>query len=220
MTSCQLTIQIDQAGLETLSAAGQRIALVKTALDSPYVVVWQAVTPLQDNIVTWDDSYGLYVSTTGIKAGAVLNVGSVTTDAAGGNTYIFAGGRFDSGTSNLALSDWGIRNNSDMTIGGVEMLTGGLSQVATVNGQQTTNPLDAQAIPFQERGITSATDRVVVFPASGIEPGTLLDRRRISASAAQHASIVVGTPLVVDLATVTAQTIHYDHTRNRFVLDQ
>lgn len=225
MTTRCLTIQVDQTGLLVLAAAGQRIALVKSAADQQCPVVWQAVHPAEQNVVSWDGSYQVYASTTALVPGGSLRVMAATA-ATGGYTYPFTGGQFGAGASGLPSRQVGLRNLDDqITVDGVPSLTGGVGETAEVDQQPVTSPLDAQAVPYQELAVSMLSELVLVLPASGVEAGTLLDRSWLDGTSAVAArlGIVLGTPLAVDLTTDTDRTIHYSDTDNAFVpgaLDQ
>jgi hypothetical protein len=220
MTTRQLTIHIDAAGVGALAALSQQVTMVKSATNLPYAVVWQAFEPVQDSLVTWDLDFRVYESTTVLDLTAVLRVGA-TAPAAGGNRYTFSGGEFDTGTSNPPATQFGIANNdANIVVNGVAMFTGGLIQTAIVNGGSTANPLDAQAIGYGEQAFTTVTDSVLVFPASGVTNGTLLAWSWLGAGHADIVDfdVVVGEPLHVDLTTTTQLAIRYNDLTNSFVL--
>lgn len=220
MTTRSLTIQVDPAGLRTLAAADQLVALVKSTTNPTIAVVWQAVQPVQRCVVSWDGAYQVYASTTALTAGTALQTVATGT-VAGGYTYTLAGGHFDAGTPGLAPTQLGVRNqDGQITIGGIPMATLGSAQAAAVNGESVTAPLDAQAVPYLDQAITVLTELVLLFPASGVVAGTLLDRGWMDQTAGRPApvGIVLGAPLAVDLTATTSRTVHYSDATNAFVL--
>jgi hypothetical protein len=217
VTTRRLTIEIDPAGVRVLAGAGQLVALVKSMTNPNYAVVWQVVTPAERSVVSWEGSYQVYASATALAWGAAPRP-VATTAAAAGHTYALAEGRFTAGTAGLPDAQVGLHNLADeIVIDEVTMVTGGVAEVAEVNGEPSTGPLDAQRVRFGEIAVTALIEQVLVFPASGIEAGTLIDRGWFADSGVPpEVGIVLGAPLAVDLTSITAQTIQYDDTTNAF----
>jgi hypothetical protein len=220
MVTRSLTVQIDPTGLQRLGAADQLVAMVKSANNLTYAVIWQAIQPLSQNVISWDGTYQVYASTTALAPGAPLVIGA-SGAATGGNLYTFAGGQFTTATGGLPISQLGLYNQDDrVTINGIPMFTGGASESANVNGQLVTSPLDAQAVLYGDRAFCLLTEQVLVFPASGVGAGTLLDWSWLAGTAGvpHDVGIVLGVPLTVDLTTTNDQTIHYIDASNSFGL--
>jgi hypothetical protein len=217
MPTRELSIQFDSAGLASLAAAHQQVAVIKPVSGADYLVAWQVFAPLQASTVSWPDSCCVYASTTSLSAGNQLQV-VATAAAAGGNTYPFAEGQFGPGVAGLAPTEIGISNQDpDLTIGAVAMLTGGLQQPATVNGTPHTNPVTAEAVLYRQRAVATITDRLLVLTAGGLSAGTLVDPRWFGGfTTGVPVQVVLGDPLAVDLTSVTSQVIHYDSATNQF----
>ena len=60
MPTYRLNIQFDQAGLDTLNEAGQSVTIVKS-VPQGVPVAWISFPPLLNNLVTWNEQYGLRV---------------------------------------------------------------------------------------------------------------------------------------------------------------
>jgi hypothetical protein len=202
MPSYSLEIQFDQAGLQTLQDASQKVSLVKATQPSALPVVWVAFTPEEDNTITWDEEYSVYASTTHIDAGATINTSS-TAPAQGGRTYMFQGGDFPSSKGGLPLTQYGIFNNdSDPQFAEI---TAGLAQVANGSGSNRPNPLNATVVPYNENGLYTPIEKLQVFAAASMNNGLVI-------------SEVQGNALLIDFTTNPSQVIHYDDASNTFQL--
>lgn len=202
MAQYSLTIQFDNGGLQALNAAGQLVTLVKSVPDgSP--VAWVSFEPMENNTITWTDSYSVYASTTKVESGVQITTQS-TQPAEGGNTYTFAGGQFNQGTKGLSPTQYAVRNNDPkFQIAGITMVTSGLYQGAVVNGQSTKSPLNAVGVLYANTATFTPVEKVQVFASYYQNNGLVISR-------------VVDEALLVDLTDQTTQTIHYNDATNQF----
>ena len=214
-----LTIQIDASGLSTLQAAGQAPVLVKSFVNRAYAVIWQKITLAEQVIVTWSGEYQVFASTTQLAAGASLQVNSHES-ATAGQLYSFSGGQFGAESAGLPTTDQIGIANQDAGFGVPNGIgTFGVAETAQLGGQQATNPLDAQAVPAENTAYSVLTERVFIFPASGVSAGSIIDRAWLgSTRAVIDAGIVLGAPLLVDLTTTASQTVYYSDTSHGFML--
>jgi hypothetical protein len=209
MPTYQLAIAFDNPGLDTLQGAGQLVTLIKSVSisgngNSSGQVIWVAFKPMNTNTVTWTEEYSVYASTSKIVNGARITTNS-SVNAVGGNTYTFlAAGHFGPSNSNLAETDYGVVNKSQYTTGDVKMITSGLYQAATVNGKQTSSPLNATPVPSGDTAQFTPIEKVQVFVSSYQNNGLVI-------------SEVTSQTLTVDLTSQPSQSIYYDSTTNQFV---
>ena len=202
MTSYELTINFDSAGLTALSAAGQLVTIVKS-VSTGTPVAWIAFEPEELNTITWTEEYSVYASTSNIVNGAQIMTSS-TSPAVGGQTYSFVAGQFGVGEPGLPTTEYGVTNSdSAFLINGVQMITSGLYQGAVVNGETTASPLNATPILFNENATFTPVEKIQVFASSYQNNGLVI-------------SSVSGTALLVDLTTNPSQTIKYNDGTNQF----
>lgn len=207
MPTYSLAIQFDDAGLNAINAAGQKVTIVKSVGSSGgsgSAVAWVSFQPMQDNAVTWTETYSVYASTTQVQNGAQITTLSKQT-AAGGNTYTFANGQFGSkSSSNLPASEYGVFNNDHgFVINGVAMVTTGLYQGVSVNGRPTQSPLNAMGLLFNETAVFTPIEKVQVFVSSYQNDGLVIGE-------------VTSEALPVDFTTSLAQTIYYNDATDQF----
>lgn len=200
MTTFNLDIQFDNAGLTTLQKAGQQVAIVKSVGPSSSPIVWVSFFPETDNNVQWTENYYVYGSNQQLKAGATI----LTTShfqAVAGDRYPFSGGQFQPGSATLANNQYGVYNGDS----NFPLLTAGLAQVAGGSGGTAgaISPLNATVVPFNEPGIYTPIEEVQVFALAAANNGLVI-------------STVASNALTVDLTQVTSQTIHYNSSNNTF----
>jgi hypothetical protein len=212
MPTYQLNLSFTNGGLDTLQSANQQVAIVKSvnssvtsSSNSP--VIWVAFKPMNGNTVTWDEEYSVYASTTNVVNGAQIITNS-TTPATSGNSYAFLpAGHFGPSTSNVSNVEYGVKNQSQFTIGPIAMITSGLFQAANVNGTATGSPLNATPVPRQEQATFTPIEKVQIFVTSYENNGLVI-------------SEVTSQALTVDLTSQPTQSVYYDATANQFVLGQ
>jgi hypothetical protein len=200
MTTYSLEIQFDSAGLATLTAAGQQVAIVKQTSPSAAPVVWVAFNPELDNTVTWTEVYSVYGSSTEVENGATIVTDSIL-QAVGGETFPFGSGQFAPGTANLPANEYGIQNLDP----NFPLLTAGLAQASSGTIGDAVSPLNATLVPFNETGIYTPIEKVQVFALASANNGLVI-------------SSVVSNALLVDLTESTSQVIHYVDATNQFAM--
>lgn len=201
MTTFNLEIQFDSAGLTTLQEAGQQVAIVKNVSpNTSNQVIWVSFAPELDNTVTWTETYYVYGSNTQIQAGATIHTLS-TFQGTDGDTYPFSGGQFHPGTNDLGQNQYGVKNADS----NFQLLTAGLAQAAGGTGGTGGNlsPLNATVVPFNDQGIYQPIEKVAVFAFASANNGLVI-------------SSVSSNALTVDLTTEPSQTIHYNSSNNTF----
>jgi len=84
MANYQLDVAFTNEQLETLFATGSNVIIGKKSVAGLPNVAWQVFRPFQNNVISWEDEYGIYVSPVEIKNGeklfqaSTVNIGAVT----------------------------------------------------------------------------------------------------------------------------------------------
>lgn len=170
MTTYQLTIDIDNAGLTKIYNAGQYVTLVKSVVTSTTEsqVAWVSFQPLQTNVVTWVENYYLYSTTTSLQSGATITMTSTSsTPVQEGWMYTFAQGQF-SGVSG-AGSTFNVNNQMNNA-----SYNFGLAQQASVNNVTTFAPLNAVSVLFNQTASFTPQEIISVYLSSYSNNGTVI----------------------------------------------
>jgi hypothetical protein len=205
MATYTLKITFDQAGLAALSQVGQKVTIVKqTTVGKP--IAWISFTPQLSNTITWTEQYSVYCSTSNLQAGATIQTSS-TANAVGGSQYVVnSSGYFDPGIPNTTDPNTYEISNHDpaLTVNGVEMITAGLLQGASVNGAPVTAPMCAVGILYNQDGLFTPIETIQVFTSSYSNNGMVI-------------SSVAGSALQVTYTTNSTANIQYNDQNNKFV---
>lgn len=204
MSSYELDIQFTAEDTHTFNLSGQRLTLVKEVGGMPGTkVAWLAISPFQYNLITWEDQYGLYASTTEAADGATIYKVSDLEPASTGVIYPFKDGGFGlSNKENNGSTSYGVENASR------EHLIFGLAQSVTANGKYSgTNPLNALKVINNGTGKFTALEKIHIFLHREYKNGAII-------------SEINSKALVVDLANTLDHTvtIHYDTNSGQFLI--
>jgi hypothetical protein len=141
MPTYKLRLHFNQNDLRVLISNGYSVAIAKY-LEDPFnpSVAWLAFRPRADNVVTWEEEYGIYSSQTTIEPGARIEIRSTTgVPASRGKVYVLnSSGKFDppqDGGPGAPADMYLVRNEYDNP---GHPLAFGLYQSANVDGA----PLD------------------------------------------------------------------------------
>ena len=171
----QLNIAIDPTGLSQIYAANQAITVVKSVVASPLAsgnlpIAWINFQPLEENAVTWIESYNIYATTTSLTAGATIVQTSVTgVPVQTGWTYTFQQGQFTG-------SQGGSASTFNMTNQQTGMFNFGLSQQAMVNNVPVMAPLNAIPVLTGESATFTPEETVSVFLSNVVNNGVVLSQ--------------------------------------------
>ncbi len=172
MTTYQLTINIDKAGLDSIYGAGQTVTLVKSLTSFPgstgnLPIAWISFQPLEQNIITWTEDYSVYATTTQLKGGASI-VMSSTQEAQEGIMYTFEQGSFSTGSD--APSDvYSVTNQQKSGT-----FNFGLAQTAVINGVTASAPVSAWPVLYTENTTFTPLETVSVFLSSYNNNGVVI----------------------------------------------
>lgn len=173
----QINIDIDEAGLRSIYAAGQAVTFVKSVVSDPLgsgnlPIAWLAFQPFEVNQVSWIETYYLYATTTTLQAGATIVMTSQTGEPVQpGLIYTFSQGQFDNGVSGGAPDTYNLNNQSQ-----VPNLDFGLAQSASVNNVQTFAPLNAVPVLFNEQASFTPEETLSIFLSSTTNNGSVLSQ--------------------------------------------
>jgi hypothetical protein len=200
-----LNISIDDAGLKQIAALGQSVTVVKSTIVNPLVsgnlpVAWLTWKPWESNIVSWQEIYSMYASTTVLQAGATIAMTSHTPAPVQlGYMNTFQSGYFinaaGGGTSTFNLTNLG---------GGSYNF--GLSQQAIVNGTTVNAPLCAVPVGNDEQATFTPEVTVSIFLSSYSNNGVVISQ-------------VAGNACIVTLSSQTpTANIGFTDSTNTFYL--
>lgn len=90
MAQHTLTLTFTDDQLKNLDARGLQVVLLQgTAAAQPLPVAWIVFAPFPNNIVTWQDAYGLYAASGSVQQGSVLDALDSTPRTAENWAYAF-----------------------------------------------------------------------------------------------------------------------------------
>lgn len=170
-----LNISIDSTALGHIYGAGQAVTLVKSVVSNPLAsgnlpVAWVSFSPLQENAVTWQESYNIYATTTVLNAGATIVQTSVTgTPVQTGWIYTFAQGFFI-GAQGGAATTYNMTNQQNGSF------SFGLSQQAMINNVMVNAPLNAIPVLYNEGASFTPEENVSIFLSNSVNNGVVLSQ--------------------------------------------
>jgi len=202
MSQYGLTIQFETADVHNINKECKKLTIVKkVGGQSGNQVAWITFNPFENNEVNWTEKYGVYASSTEVKAGATIAKISAVNPASDACLYPFETGAFNDPETGIDPNDYAVKN---MYKDG-KQFTFGLAQSVTANGSKfDASPLNAIAGFPSDKLIFTPIEVVSVFLHAHYDNGVII-------------SNVDSEGLEVDLTDVPEQTIHYDHNSGLFV---
>ena len=166
----RLAIDIDEADLPAFRAGAQRLIVAKSFGSSRPNVAWLAWAPLARNVVSWDESYGVYAAEIASSHGEIARVVALVQPARDGCLYAFSGDAFaaPSAAPGIVSGHYDVRNDATFTA------SFGLVQGALVNGTPVLSPLHGVVLP---PGLTADFTRgrhVYVWAERGLASGGVI----------------------------------------------
>ena len=222
MTNYSLDIQIDQAGLQTIAAAGYSVALLQPQLNAAYQIVAVLTSASQSMQITWTDSGSLYVyvSLYGLSDYSVLQINSSSL-ALSGQTFTY------NGTQISATGSTSLAQTIQLTNASTGMVTSGLARVFSINGQaQSPSITSADALLTNGLGSFEISNQMLLTLMSGAQLGMALPSQVIPNFQVNQrrkrsvAAVTVQPPLLLDFSAgnAAAQTVHFNDQTGSFVL--
>lgn len=175
MSVYKLNVTFSDAALQTIYAAGQKLAIVKNVEgDGGDPVIWVATLPFENNVIEWENNYQLYASRQEAMHGATI---SKLSETAGITSleFDFKDGIFQNAQPSKAVgsNQYGIHNAMDA----YSSLTFGLAEAVRVNGEmQSGKPINAVLLPYNHTAVMSPVEKVQVFMARDIDDGVVQTR--------------------------------------------
>jgi len=168
-----IDINIDQNGVESINSTGQKVTLVQSVVSNPPssdIVAWLAFSPLESNLVSWEEEYYVYATTTEVQSGATIQMTSQTESAAQlGWTYTFQNGIF-TGASGGEDTAYNANNQQGGTYGM------GLAQYAMVNNVQTFAPLSVVDVLNNETADFTPEIQLSIFLSASQDNGSVISQ--------------------------------------------
>lgn len=165
MTTFQLQITIDSAGLQTLSGTGASIAILVPQSSSANQIVAVLTAPLNNTQITWTDSFAVYTSSYSLQPYSVLKINSQQT-AYAGLAYSFNGSLISQSGSAASQDCIQLTNDAGATV------TAGLAKTFTVGGQQQAAAITtASSLLPTGLGTFSVSNQIMVTLMTGAEVG-------------------------------------------------
>lgn len=219
MSGYALDIQIDNAGLQTISSAKMSVALLKPQPFSDYQIVALLISAANNLQVGWTDTQLVYSSSYVLQPYTVLQINSQA-NALPGQTFDFNGSMISQSGTNDLPGTVQLSNSSQNTI------SSGLARIFSVNGtQQAPAILNASSILPSGLGSFETENEIMLTLLSGAEagmviPSQVLPNYAASTHKAQSSTqIAAQSPLILDFSSSKAtQTVHFDDQNNMFVL--
>ena len=201
MAAYNLTIQLSNEDVHTINAAQQKIVIVKqVGGSSGSPVAWVTFSPFENNLVSWEQEYGVYASTTQVQAGATIQKTSAVNPATSGVIYPFETGSFGDPTGNAGTNNYGVENEYS------QQFTFGMAQSVTANGSKyDAAALNAVPVLSNEQAIFTPIEIVSVFLHAQFNNGVII-------------SNITSNALDVDLTSEPSVTIHYDSSQGKFIM--
>jgi len=171
----EIDITIDQTGVEQINSSGQKVTLVQSVVSDPLEtgnlpIAWLAFSPLEQNVVSWQENYYIYATTTQVQSGATIQMTSQTSGAAQeGFLYTFANGIF-TGAAGGGADTFNAKNAMSSAFGM------GLAQQAMVNNVQTFAPLNVSTVLANENASFTPEITLSVFLSSVQNNGSVLSQ--------------------------------------------
>lgn len=171
MSTFQLNINFTAADLQTIYAAKENVVLVKSVAGEAQFS-WVSFPPFEGNAITWDEvNYSIYAS---MGAGGGVISTSVDQAAQPSQNYTFdqSGAFSQPGPVSIGQNAYQVTNQCSPG----QDLAFGLAQTVTVNGTAFNNaPINAQFIPMGQHAIFRPTTELIIFLASAIPAGVIID---------------------------------------------
>jgi len=172
--SFELNLNFSNDQLETISETNTKVIVAKPTNGGAPNVAWQSFDPLTDNTLTWEEKYGVYVTTSKVVNGAELTKLSATDiPAANGKLYTLgnAGSISTPGASVDAKTSFSLLNSYSKQ----PYMTVGLYQDANVNGTAIAgNAISAAGTMLASTAVMTPYTTLYVWLQSEVQSNTVV----------------------------------------------
>ncbi|MVN78094.1 hypothetical protein GO988_17325 [Hymenobacter sp. HMF4947] len=209
-----LTINLTSIQLQNFHLGGDKILLAKAVPTaqglSQSQVTWLAMAPQATLVVSWQETYGIYVATAlPIMEEAIIPANSLSSASLGGSYTYGSAGTFSGPSATPAPTDsYSLLNQYQNGSLGAPLTVGLLQAASVSNSPVAAAPVTADTVLQNQTDIMTPNPAVYIWAQS---PGGSL--------ASGMELIVVGSPLLVPFnSSTTSLTVTYNDATGAFQL--
>jgi hypothetical protein len=169
----QLTLTFAAADLENFANTSSSLYVAKPPSTGNPTVAWVVFEPLEANVLTWVEQYGIYASETNLTNGmTIVQESTVPCPAILGDVYeLLPGGYFSAPSPGTDPNGYQVQNNYNQPD---SYMTIGLTQDASVNSLATgANPVSAANTPHGSMADMMPYASVVLWIGSTVPSSTV-----------------------------------------------
>ncbi|WP_149108118.1 hypothetical protein [Microcystis aeruginosa] len=213
MTKFTLNIEIDLAGIKSLTNAQMSVAMLQVDPDSQYLVVGVLTNPTQKITISWDDSVYVYTSGSPLQGYKTLEINSWK-QASSGNLYSFNGSLItDRGSGQVPQGSVQIENKNNSS----NPITTGLAKYFTVNDQKLPLAImTASSLLYNGLGTFPISNNFWLTALSNSSQGQVIPRQVIPMLMPMALAAQPGLLLKFSDANAVQQ-VRYDDQNNQFI---
>jgi hypothetical protein len=170
-TMYTLTLAIGEANVRALAEAGAHLVLAKSASNAKPNLAWLSWIPAAQNLVHWDETYGIYAAEAGFQNGCGPRIIDSVHPAADRRIYPFQGCAFGAPAAapRVPHRHYDVHNTAPVA------LAFGLLQDAVVNGATRRSPVNAVVLPPTFTADFTAVAKLYIWtqasqPLAGVAP--------------------------------------------------
>lgn len=161
--------------LDLISKTNSKVIIAKPTSGAQPNVAWQAFDPLNANTLTWEEQYGIYVSTASVTGGAkLIKLSSTGIPAASNKIYtLLENGSISNPDGTGEAGAFTLLNKYNKQ----ELMTVGLYQDATVNGTAIAgNAISAAGVLLASTATMTPYTTLYVWLQSEVESNTVVTK--------------------------------------------
>lgn len=163
-----LVIEIDDASLGVLSAAGAQLVVAKPAGNAAPSVAWLAWQPQPRNRLVFSETYGIYAAEIPARTGAPIEIRASVYPAADRTIYRFDGESFATeAVPRLPARHYDVHNAAPFAA------AAGLLQEATINGRAARGPLTAAILAPDVTADFTAVSKLYLWTRPHVNGGSI-----------------------------------------------
>lgn len=174
MSTYSLTINFEAMDVRIFGNCNSRLIIAKSSPGGFMPsVAWLPIRPMETNVITWEDTYGIYASSTEYVTNAVIKKKSRIDSVEMGSWYeLEHSGTFGSPEENKDKGAYGIDNQYKGPNGYMVM---GLTQDAVVDDEVVKGAIvSAAKVPYKSSIQMATIATIYIWMASGITNGSVI----------------------------------------------